>query len=353
MTIMTLTQLADKLGGTVHYPAGYLPADKSQTNTIEIHGIAAVDRAGPGDVTFLINPEYMKFAATTTAAAVIVSKVIPDCPRPQIIHSNPYWAFAKTSQEFAPKREETGTISSLAFIDPTAQIGRNVTVYPMAYVSAKVIVKDHAVLFPGVYLGERAEIGEATVLRSNVVVEDGCVIGNRVLIHANTVIGADGFGFAPGTDDIAKIPQVGIVRVLDDVEIGAGSTIDRAAMGETVIGHGCKLDSSVHVAHNVRMGDHTMMCGGALIAGSAKIGKWNILAGSSNINNHVVLSDRVTIGALAGVTKSINEPGEYMGFPAMPAGEWRRQIASMRRMKELSDRVRKLEQLLEKSSDPR
>jgi UDP-3-O-[3-hydroxymyristoyl] glucosamine N-acyltransferase len=204
------------------------------------------------------------------------------------------------------------------------------------------------VIFPGVFLGRGVKIGASCVLRANVVIEDGCVIGQRVLIHANTTLGADGFGFAPGKDNIAKIPQVGIVRVEDDVEIGAGSTIDRAAMGETLIGRDCKLDSSVHVAHNVRLGDHTMMCGGAFVAGSAKIGQWCILAGSTSISNHVELGDRVTIGALAGVTKSLKEPGEYMGFPAVPAGQWRREIASIRRIKSLDERIRNIEERLGK-----
>lgn len=334
----TLQELADKLSGQLFVPAGFATAD------VSIRSIAAIDKAGPDEVTFLIKPEYFKFAATTNAAAVIVGKMIENCSRPQIIHKNPYWAFARTSQMFAPKRAESGSVSPLAYVDASARIGRGVTIYPHAYISELAEIGDDSVIYPGVFLGRSTVIGKATVVRAGVVIEDGCIVGDRVLIHGNTVIGADGFGFAPGEHDIAKIPQVGIVRIGDDVEIGAGSTIDRAAMGETVISKGCKLDSSVHVAHNVVMGEHTMMCGGAFIAGSAKIGRWNILAGSCSVNNHVVLADRVTIGALAGVTKSIPEPGEYMGFPAVPASEWRRQIASMRRLKELTDRVRKLEQ---------
>lgn len=334
---LTVHELAEKLSAELFLP------DSSLGSKSELTGIAAVDKAKPSDVTFLINPEYMKFAATTEAAAVIVGKVIPDCPRPQLIHKNPYWAFAKTSQLFAPVRTEDGSISREAYVAPTAKIGRAATVYPFAFISEQAEVGDGAVIYPGVFVGRGAKVGHGTILRANVVVEDGCVVGERNLIHANTVLGADGFGFAPGSDDIAKIPQVGIVRTGDDVEIGAAATIDRAAMGETLIRSGCKLDSSVHVAHNVQIGEHTMVCGGAFIAGSAKIGKWNILAGSSNINNHVVLADRVTVGAMAGVTKSITEPGEYMGFPAIPAGEWRRQIASFRRLNELTERVKRLE----------
>ena len=338
---MTLNDLAKKLGGTVHRPDG-------KTDEVMIAGIAPIDKASPRDITFLINPEYMKFAQTTTAAAVIVGKVIAECPRPQLVHDNPYWAFATTFQMFAPVRGESGTVDPRAIVAPDAKLAPNVTIYAGAYVSEGCSIGRNSVIFPGVFLGRGVAIGENTIIRANVVIEDGCRVGNRVLIHANTTIGADGFGFAPGTDSIAKIPQVGIVRVEDDVEIGAGSTVDRAAMGETFIGKGCKLDSSIHVAHNVRLGDHSMMCGGAFVAGSAKIGKWCVLAGSTSISNHVELGDRVTIGALAGVTKSLMEPGEYMGFPAVPAGQWRREVAAVRRLKSLDERVRNLEEKLGK-----
>ena len=338
---MTLSDLAAKLGASIHRPDG-------KDDPIMIKSIAPVDKASSSDVTFLINPEYMKFAAITSAAAVIVGKVIPDCPRPQIVHENPYWAFATTFQMFVEPRQESGKVDPRAFVAPDAKLGSNVTVYAGAYISEGCTIGDDSVIFPGVFLGRGVKIGASCVLRANVVIEDGCVIGQRVLIHGNTTLGADGFGFAPGKDNIAKIPQVGIVRVEDDVEIGAGSTIDRAAMGETLIGRDCKLDSSVHVAHNVRLGDHTMMCGGAFVAGSAKIGQWCILAGSTSISNHVELGDRVTIGALAGVTKSLKEPGEYMGFPAVPAGQWRREIASIRRIKSLDERIRNIEERLGK-----
>lgn len=337
---MTLDALAKELGAVIHNPHG--------VNGVTISGIAPVDKASETDVTFLINPEYMKFAASTKAAAVIVGKVIADCPRPQIVHENPYWAFATAFQMFVVPRAESQQIDPRAFIAADVKLGANVTIYPNVHVSEGCVIGDGAVLFPGVFLGRGVRVGSGTILRANVVIEDGCVIGDRVLIHGNTTIGADGFGFAPGKENIAKIPQVGIVRICDDVEIGAGTTIDRAAMGETVIGRDTKIDSSAHVAHNVRIGEHTMVCGGTFVAGSAKVGSWCILAGCSSINNHVEISDRVTIGALAGVTKSIKEPGEYMGFPAVQAGQWRRDIATLRRVKSWDERLRKLEEKLGK-----
>lgn len=344
---ITVKELAGKLGGTIHVPAG--TADDSPSAIVR--GIAAVDKAKEGDATFLINPEYMKFASSTGATVVIAGKVIADCKRIQLIHSNPYWAFAKTSQLFAPVRAEDGSVSDQASIASGAKLGRNVTIYPFAFVSEGCDIGDNVVLFPGVYLGRGVKVGNDTILRANVTVEDGCVIGHRVLIHGNTVIGADGFGFAPGKEDIAKIPQVGIVRIGDDVEIGGGSTIDRAAMGETVLGRGTKMDSSAHIAHNVRVGEHTMICGGVFVAGSAKVGNRVILAGCATLNNHVEIADGVTVGGLAGVTKSLQEPGEYMGFPAIPAGEWRRQMVAIRRLKHLEERLRKLERSLGESAE--
>jgi UDP-3-O-[3-hydroxymyristoyl] glucosamine N-acyltransferase len=338
MTKLSLEALAAKLGATVHLPPGSV--------ALEISGIAPVDTATAADVTFLINSEYMRFAPTTQAAAVIVGRVIENCPRPQIVHTNPYWAFATTFQMFVAPRMESGAVHPDAWVHETVKKGRDVTIYPGVYVSENCVIADHVTLFPGVYLGRGVKVGVASVLRANVVVEDGCVIGDRVLIHGNTTIGADGFGFAPGDTNIAKIPQIGIVRIEDDVEIGAGTTIDRAAMGETVIGRDSKLDSSVHVAHNVRLGEHTIMCGGAFVAGSAKVGNWVTLAGSTSVNNHVEIADRVTVGALAGVTKSLKEPGEYMGFPAVPAAQWRREVAAVRRLKSLEERLRNLEEKL-------
>ena len=339
---ISLKTLAEKLGASLHFPGN------SESEVI-LTSVAPIDKAGPGDVTFCINPEYFKFASTTKAGAVIVAEPITDCSRPQIIHAKAYWAFATTFQMFVTPRIETGRVHPEAWVAEGVKLGRDVTVYPGAFVSEGVEIGDNSVIFPGVYLGRGVKIGMNSILRANVVVEDGCVIGDRVLIHGNTTIGADGFGFAPGSENIAKIPQIGIVRIEDDVEIGAGCSIDRAAMGETVIGRDCKLDSSVHVAHGVKLGAHSMACGGAAIGGSAKIGQWVVLAGSTSVSNHVEIGDKVTIGALAGVTKSLRDAGEYMGFPAVPANQWRREVASVRRLKSMEERLRNLEERLTKN----
>lgn len=339
---ISLQELASKIGAQLHLPNG-CSADAI------VEGVAPIDRASSGDLTFIANPDYAKFAAETKAAVVIVGAVMERCPRPQLVHKNPYWAFAIAFQMFVPPRNESGSIDERAFVSPTAKIGSGVTIYPFAHISEGVVIGDNSVVFPGVHLGRGVTVGQQTIIRANVVVEDGCIIGDRVLIHGNTTIGADGFGFAPGETGNAKIPQVGIVRVEDDSEIGAGCTVDRAAFGETVIGRGTKLDSSVHVGHGAKIGAHGILCAGAGVGGSAKLGERVVLAGSTSVSNNVSIADNTKIGALAGVTKSLRESGEYMGFPAVPASQWRREVAAVRRLKSLEERLSNLEKTLGKN----
>ncbi len=338
---ISLQDLASRIGAQLHLPKG-CHADSF------VESVAPIDRASSVDLTFLVNADYAKFAAETKAAAVIVGSFMDSCSRPQLVHKNPYWAFAMAFQMFVMPRKESGLIDALAFVSPSAKIGSGVTIYPFAHVSEGAVIGDNCVLFPSVHIGRNVHIGSQSVLRANVVVEDACMIGERVLIHGNTTIGADGFGFAPGESGNAKIPQVGIVRIEDDVEIGAGCTVDRAAFGETVIGRGTKLDSSVHVGHGAKIGAHGILCAGAGVGGSAKLGERVVLAGSTSVSNNVSIADNTKIGALAGVTKSLRESGEYMGFPAVPANQWRREVAAVRRLKSLEERISNLEKTLEK-----
>ena len=337
---VSLEQLALLLGGKLYQCEPFAAKNTS------LLGVAPIETALENQATFLIKPEYAKFASKTLAGVVITAKIIEDCSRPQIVHENPYYAFAKTSQLFMNPETGDGRVSSQACVHPTATIGKNVTIYPFVTISEGAIIGEDSILYPGVFVGSNAKVGRSCVLRANVVLEYDCELRDRVLVHAGTVIGSDGFGFAPGRNDIAKIPQVGSVIVMEDCEIGAGSTIDRGAMGSTKIGKGSKLDSSVHVAHNVQIGENTMICGGSHIAGSAKIGAWNIVAGASNVTNHVTTVDRVTVGGMSGVTKSLTKPGEYIGYPAIPSREWKRQIVHLRRLDQLNERLKVLEGLL-------
>lgn len=311
--------------------------DKEQ----EFKAILSIEDAIDGSITFITNDKYVPELTACKASALITSKKYEQFSGLQIVHPNPYWAFAKVAQFFHQEDHGKEQIHPEAYVDSTAVIGKHVRIFPNVYVGAKATIQDHAVLYPGVYVGNNAVIGKRTVLRANVVIETGCQIGNDCLLHACTVIGSDGFGFAPkppnrNTGDmgeVAKIPQVGSVIIEDTVEIGSGCTVDRGAMGSTRIGAGTKLDNQVHIGHNSVLGKNNIICGKVAVAGSTTIGDWVTVAGSADINGHITVADGVTVGGKAGVTKSITEPGStYMGFPAYPAKVWKKQQVYLRRL---------------------
>jgi len=336
---IVLSTLARELGAEL-----YIPEGSSVQPTAVVRGVAPIHGAKDGHVTFLTNPQYESHAATTPATAVITAKRIASCPRAQLVHKNPYWAFAMTAQRFFKHDDGPIGVSPLAYVHADAKIGQGVTIYPHAYVAEKAVIGDHAVLYPGVFVGRGAVVGERSVLRANVVVEHGVKVGRRVLVHGGSVLGADGFGFAPGEQSIAKIPQIGTVVVGDDVEIGGLTTVDRGALTDTVIGEDSKLDSAVHIGHGSKTGKHCMVCGMAGMAGSATLGDWVTVAGLSGIVNNVTVGDRITVGGMSAPTKDLEGEGKtFIGYPAMEAGDWRRQIVLMRNLPKLLDRVKELE----------
>jgi UDP-3-O-[3-hydroxymyristoyl] glucosamine N-acyltransferase len=313
------------------------------TDDLVLQGIAPIDTAAKGQLTFLTSPEYEKFLGSTNASAVIIKAPKKDVKIPQIIHANPYFAMAKAAQLFFRPTYSASGVSEKAEVHPEAQLGSDVIIYPFVVVGKGAVIGDRSVLYPGVYVGDFVQIGVDTVVHSNVSIGERCRIGSRVIIHAGSALGPDGFGFAPGNGEIAKIPQVGIVVLEDDVEIGGVCSIDRATMGETRIGRGTKLDSHVHVAHNVKIGENCLLCGGSKIAGSTILGDWCVLGGDCSVVNNIRIGNGVRVGAKAGVTKSLEESGDYMGFPAIPAAQWRRQIVAARRAEGVEKRLQALE----------
>lgn len=341
--MLKLAEIARQIGAEVYLPAGL------STDVLElgIGRIAPIARATAGDLTFVTHAAFAAHMATTEATAIIVAERSPTCPKPQLIHKNPYWAYAKTAQLlFKPEKHAPG-VSPLAVVAPDASVDPTASLLPFAYVGPGAKVGARTVLYPGVYVGPRAVIGDDAELRAHVVVEAEVKVGSRVLIHAGTVLGADGFGFAPGPRGLEKIPQTGSVVIGDDVELGALCTVDRGALEDTVVGQGSKLDSHVHVGHGATVGQHTVLCAFVGVAGSAEIGSGCMLGGHVGVSNKVKIADGVQVGAMAGVTKDLTEKGTYMGFPAGPAAEWRRQIVVSRRLPELEKRVRDLEKRLE------
>jgi UDP-3-O-[3-hydroxymyristoyl] glucosamine N-acyltransferase len=333
-----LSELAQHVGGRI------IGDDR-----ILIHKVAPIEEAGPGEITFLANSRYTAFLASCEASAVIVGPgLVAESPTEYrtayLEASDPYVAFAKILRLFNPPARYGQEISGQAVIDPTAELAVDVTAFPYVFVSKGVHVGTRTVLHPGVFLGEDVQIGQDCVLHPNVVVYDGCRIGNRVILHAGVVIGSDGFGYAGEGDQRFKIPQVGIVEVEDDVEIGANSTIDRATLGRTVIRSGCKIDNLVQIAHNVVVGENSVIAAQAGIAGSTHIGKGVMLGGRVGIINHLTIADGAKIGPGSGILRSV-PPGAIRssGLDAAPHREWLKVITLLPQLPKLWSTVRHLE----------
>ncbi len=334
----TLAELAEHVGGAVF-----------GDGQIIIQRVAPIDEAGAGAITFLANPRYRRYLSDSRASAVIVGLdaaqgfTLED-GKGYLAAPDPYLAFAKILKLFAVSPQFSGTVSGLAHVAPTAVLEETVTVFPQAYVSGGVKIGRGTVLYPGVFLGEGSQVGEDCVLHPNVVVREGCRIGNRVALHAGVVIGSDGFGYAGRGDGRVKIPQIGIVVVEDDVEIGANTTVDRATLGRTVIGRGAKIDNLVQIAHNVVLGENSVIAAQAGIAGSTRIGRNVTLAGQVGVVNHIEIGDGAIIGPQSGVAKSV-APGAVLssGLPASPHPEWLRVMTLLPQLPKLWQAVRGLE----------
>lgn len=323
-----------------------LVADNGKSGEIEIHSVAPIEQAGPGSLSFIASAEYEKYAAETKASAIITRQAVENCPVPQLLHKNPYLAFAKIALTFYKPEHGFQGISSQAYVAETAVIEEEVTVFPFAYIGPGAHIGKGSIIYPGAYIGSNVSIGSHTTVFANAVIYDRCKLGKQVIVHSAAIIGADGFGFAKGDGQIVKIPQTGIVVIEDDVEVGASTTIDRATMGETRIKRGTKLDSQVHIAHNVEVGEYCLFSAQTGIAGSAKIGNWVTAGGNAGFNGHIEVKDGVTVGAKAGVTAGIGPGGVFMGFPAIPAQEWRRQHVYVKRLPDYEKRVKELEKRL-------
>ena len=315
----------------------------------------------PEIICFLSNPRYARYLDTTGASAVIVGRGT-EVPAGivGIEVDDPYFAFLRLLELFntrSPSDIADG-IHELAVIEPGARLGKNVSIGAFAVIGARATVGDGTIIGSGTVVMPRSSIGAKCILYPNVTVMDGCEIGDRVIIHAGAVIGADGFGFAPSGGSIHKIPQIGSVRIEDDVEIGACTCIDRAAFGVTVIGKSAKLDNLIQVAHNVQVGSHTVIASQVGISGSTVIGSGVQMGGQAGLSGHLAVGDGSSVGAQAGVTKDV-PPGETVsGYPAKNHMKAMRLEAALRNLPELAKTVRKqqkrieeLERIIEKRSE--
>ena len=316
-----------------------------QGTDAEVSGIAALDAAGPGQVTFLSNPKYAGQARETKASAIIAAQPVPGAGCAFLLTPDPYLAFARAVGHFHPPARLAAGVSGQASVHPTAAMGKEVHVGPFAVVAEGAVVGDRVTLYPGAYVGKGAIVGEDTVLYPRVTLYEGVRIGKRVILHAGCVIGSDGFGFAPTPEGYLKIPQVGTVEIGDDVEIGANTTIDRAALGVTRIGRGTKLDNLIQVGHNVEIGRDTVIAALVGIAGSARIGNRVMIGGQSGLAGHLEVGDGVMLGAKSGVAASLSakENRVWSGVPAMPHKTGLKMVTLLPRLPELFRRVARLE----------
>lgn len=311
---------------------------------IEILGVKGLEDAQEGDITYITSSKYAQVAKSSKASAFIVKEKISDLNRPQLIVENPQFVFAKLLEIFYVKPHPFKGVSEKSIIASTAQIGKNVTVYPFVYIDEGVTIGDNTVIYPFTFIGEGTSIGCDCVIYPNVTVRERVKIGNRVIIHAGTQIGCDGFGYIFYEGKHHKIPQIGGVIIEDDVEIGACVTIDRATTGNTVIGQGTKIDNLVQIAHNVKIGKNVIIVAQVGIAGSSKIGDGCILAGQVGIADHVEIEAGTIITAQSGVMPGKVQKGVFSGTPIMPHREWLKANAIFQKLPELYKKIKELEE---------
>lgn len=315
---------------------------------IEITGLAKIEEAKPGEISFISNQKYAPFASTTSASALLVSEDFEapaDTKATLIRVKDPYFAMATLLQQMAGKDDRRG-IEQPAFIGDGTVLPDDIYVGAFSYIGRNVRIGRRVKIYPQTYIGDNVEIGDDTVIRQQVSVYEGCKIGARCIIHSGAVIGADGFGFAPVEGRYMKIPQVGIVEIKDDVEIGANTTIDRATMGSTVIGRGTKLDNLIQVAHNVTIGEDNVFAAQTGIAGSTRIGDKNRIGGQVGFAGHIKFGSNCEVGAQSGLNKGFGDGKRVIGYPAMDIKEFAKGSILMRRLPELFDEVREMKKEL-------
>ena len=340
-----LEQLASLVGGE-------LKGDPS----LNIERVAPIDMAQTGDITFVANPKYLPQLSDCKASAVIVAAGVDTPDIDLIVCANPYLAFAKILTFLQVPAHPALGIMTGAIVAETAKIDATASLYPGCIVGDNVTIGAGTIIYPGVVINFAASIGSDCVLHANSVVREGCRLENRVILQPGAIIGSDGFGFAPDGASYYKIPQVGIVVLEDDVEVGSNSCIDRAAMGITRVGRGTKIDNLVQIAHNVEIGADCIFVSQTGVAGSTKIGNHCTFGGQAAIAGHLTIGDNVMIGGRGGATNNVESNQVLSGVPLMPHKQWLRATMSLpklpemrKEMKQLKKRLDELEaQLMEK-----
>lgn len=331
----TAKQIADFIGGIVE-------GDANAT----VNTFAKIEEGTKGAISFLSNPKYTHYIYDTQSSIVLINKdlVLEHPVNATLIRvDNAYECVAKLLQLYDAARPKKQGIDSLAFISPSAKIGENVYIGAFAYIGDNAVVGDGSSIYPHSTIGDNVKLGKGCKIYPNVSIYEGCRLGNNVTIHSGSVIGADGFGFAPNTEGYDKIPQIGIVTIEDNVEIGANTCIDRSTMGTTTIKKGVKLDNLVQIGHNVEVGENTVMSAQTGIAGSTKIGSWCMFGGQVGIAGHITIGDKTFLGAQSGVPGSIKGNETLIGTPPMEPKAYFKSQAIFRRLPEMYKQISELQ----------
>ena len=335
---------------TLAHLAELLDAKLIGDGQCEITGLATLQNAEPGQLSFLSNPSYVGQLKNSKASAILIDKKYLDsCPGNKLVTVIPYVSFAKATALFNNSPIPPAGVHESASVDASAVLGKNVSISANAVIAGNVSLGDDVVIGAGCYVGENVILGKACKLHNNVTLYHGVVLGKNVKIHSGSVVGADGFGFAFDGSKSVKIHQLGGVKIGDDVEIGAGSTIDRGALEDTEIGNGVKIDNQVQIGHNCKIGEHTIICGCAGIAGSVTIGKYCIMGGGSGVVGHISIADRVQVSAMSLLSQSISEPGIYStGTIQAKTSQWKRNAIRFQQLDSIAKRLKEIESSTDK-----
>lgn len=336
----TAQQIAQYIGGTIE---GHPEA--------RVHTFAKIEEGVEGALSFFYDPKFEPYVYQTQSSVILVPKMfqLAQPVKATLVRvDDPRLAIGKLLSLYESMKPKRTGIDPLAYVAPTAKIGKDVYLAPFASVGDNAEIGDRTELHPHATVGAGAKVGKDCILYANCTVYHDCRVGDRCILHAGSVVGADGFGFAPTADGYEKIPQVGIAVLEDDVELGANACVDRATMGATIVHRGAKIDNLVQVGHNVEVGSHTVLCAQVGIAGSTKVGEWCTFTGQVGVAGHLTIADRTTLGAQTGLPGNVRKPGQTLiGYPAMEPKVFARSSAVFKTLPEMAAQLRELQKEVE------